>query len=287
MNDLRLLTIDERTDMYKNNFSNIFNVGRTHEKVRNIYNINNNKKPNPNKLIVLESYDSIKKALNNNIRFDYFILCPELAFTTEAQSIVEDMYSLCKEGYMISKKVFDYIADKNSSFGVLAVVKFPLKELSSVKLKPNMSVVILDGLEVQGNVGTIIRSCDGADVDLVILTNKRIRMSHPKFIRSSMGTCLNVPIVVDEMDNVIKWLDSNDFTIYLTDTRAEIGYDEPSYMGRAAIVAGSEKYGIMKAWYKARKTDLIKLPMLGQADSLNVGVSTSIIIYEVLKNQMK
>lgn len=287
MNDLRLLTVDERNDLYKNNFSSLYNVGRTHDKVRNIFNINNNKKPNPNRLIILESYDSIKKALKNSIRFEYFVLCPELAITTEAQSVVEDMNNLCKEGYIVSKKVFDYIADKNNSFGVLAVVKFPVKELSNIKLRPNMNVVILDGLEVQGNVGTIIRSCDGADVDLVIMTNKRIRISHPKFIRSSMGTCLNVPIVIDEMDNVIKWLNDNDFTIFLTDTRAEMGYDDPSYMGRTAIVAGSEKYGIMKAWYEAENSELINLPMLGQADSLNVGVSTSIIIYEVLRKRMK
>lgn len=281
--DLREYNLEEKEQFYKN--FGLFNIGKTHQKARNIYNINNNKKPNPRRLIVLETFDSIRKALDNNIRFDYVIVCPELATTSEAVKVVEEIHSLANEGYVVSKKTYESILDKNSHFGVLAVVVFPNVDLDKFKLRENMRIVILDGLEVQGNIGTIIRTSDGADVDLVILTNKRIRLTHPKFIRASMGTALNVPIAVAEMDEVMSWLNKNNFTVYLTDTRATMNYDEPSYMGRTAIVAGSEKYGIMKAWYDLNSVELVKLPMLGQADSLNVGVATSIMIYEVLRKQ--
>lgn len=281
--DLRTLELEDREHFYKE--LGLFNVGKSHDKVRNVYNINNNKKPNPNRYIVLETYDSIKKALENHIRFDYFIVCPELAVTSEAVKVVNGINDLTKEGYIVSKKTYESVLDKNSHFGVLAVVKFPAVNLDKVKLREDMRIVILDGLEVQGNIGTIIRTADGADVDLVILTNKRIRITHPKFIRASMGTVLNVPIAIAEMDDVMDWLNRNDFTVYLTDTRAEMSYTDPSYIGRTAIVAGSEKYGIMKAWYDVKNVELIKLPMLGKGDSLNVGVATSIMIYEVLRKQ--
>ncbi len=277
--ELKRLPLEEREQFYKK--FGLYNIGKTHQKARNVFNINNNKKPNPNRLIVLETYDSIQKALDNGIFFDYIVVCPELAVTSEAVKVVEGVNRLTKEGYVVSKKTYESILDKNSTFGVLAVVKFPALELGDVKLKEDMRIVILDGLEVQGNVGTIVRTADGAAVDLVILTNKRIRITHPKFIRASMGTVLNVPIAIAEMGDVFEWLNKNNITVYLTDTSADKSYDELDYAGRTAVVAGSEKYGIMKAWYELDQVELVKLPMLGQADSLNVGVATSIMIYEV------
>jgi len=236
-------------------------------------------------LTVLESYEVIRKGLINNVRFEYLIICPEEIYTSEAQTLIAQILDKCEKGYIVSKKTFESIVEKKNSLGILAVVKFPLVPLEKVKVFDDMKILVLDALEIQGNIGTIIRSADGAGIDLVILTNKRIRISHPKFIKSSMGTCLRVPIVVDDMDKVIKWLGDNDVNVYLTDTRAELNYFEASYVGKIAVVAGSEKYGIMKAWYDAKNVELIKIPMLGDADSLNVGVSTSIIIYEVLNKK--
>ncbi|QVK21360.1 hypothetical protein KHQ82_03290 [Mycoplasmatota bacterium] len=285
MIDIRDYSLEEKEKHYKEKYDFIYNVGRTHKVIRNIFNINNNKKPNPHNFIVLESYEVIRKAILNNVRFEYLVVCPEEAYTPEAQKIVDEVLSLCKEGYVVSKKTFESIMEKKNSFGVIVVAKFPLVNLDDFKIKENMKIVVLDGLEIQGNVGTIIRSADGAGVDLVILTNKRIRISHPKFIKSSMGTCLNIPIVVGEMSEVLKWLSKNNFNIYLTDTRAKKNYFEDNYEGNVAIVAGSERYGIMKKWYEAENVKLVKIPMLGQADSLNVGVATSIIIYEVLNKK--
>ncbi|XMB67724.1 TrmH family RNA methyltransferase [Mycoplasmatota bacterium zrk1] len=285
MIDIRDYSLEEKENHYKEKYKYIYNVGRTHKVIRNIFNINNNKKPNPHNFIVLESYEVIRKAILNNVRFEYLVVCPEEAYTPEAQKIVDEVLTLCKEGYVVSKKTFESIMEKKNSFGVIVVAKFPLVNLDDFKIKENMKIVVLDGLEIQGNVGTIIRSADGAGVDLVILTNKRIRISHPKFIKSSMGTCLNIPIVVGEMSEVHKWLSKNNFNIYLTDTRAKKNYFEDNYEGNVAIVAGSERYGIMKKWYEAENVKLVKIPMLGQADSLNVGVATSIIIYEVLNKK--
>lgn len=259
---------------------NLMNIGKTHQKVRNIYNINNNRKPNPNNWVVLASYDSIKKALNQNLKVDYFVVCPELATSSEVKPVLESLSKKTKEGYLVSKKTYEYFIDKHETFGIMALVKFPILSLEDVTLKKDMRIVIMDGVEVQGNAGTIIRSADGAGVDLAIFTNKRIRLTHPKFIRSSMGTCFYVPLVVAEMEEVISWLEKHDVNIYLTDTRANQSYNQVEYSGRVAIVAGSEKYGIMKRWYDAKNVTLIKLPMLGYADSLNVGVSTSIIMYQ-------
>ena len=100
-----------------------------------------------------------------------------------------------------------------------------------------------------------------------------------------MGTVLGVKIIVAEMNDTIEWFERNNFTIYLTDTRADKLYSDIDYARRSALIAGSERYGIMKEWYDSDSTEMIKIPMLGQADSLNVGVSTSIIIYEMIRSK--
>jgi RNA methyltransferase, TrmH family len=256
-------------------------IGRTHELVRNIYNINNNRKPNPHKWVVLSSYDSIQKAIKAKLKVDYFLYCQELAKASEIPGLLDQLDSV--KGYVISQKVYETIIDKEETkFGLMVVATFPVLTLEQLPIKDSMRVVILDGLEVQGNVGTIIRSADGAGMDAVILTNKRIRLTHPKFMRASMGTALFVPIVQADVAETLYWLQKHGFTMIVTDTSANANYSDIDYQGNIAIVAGSEKYGISKEFYQYSNTTLIKIPMLGEADSLNVGVATSIVIYQSL-----
>jgi TrmH family RNA methyltransferase len=254
-------------------------IGRTHALVRNVYNINNNRKPNPHKWVALSSYDSIQKAIKAKLKIDYFLYCQELASATEIPQLLEQLDQ--SKGYLISQKTYETIIDKEETkFGIMVIAEFPIKTLDQLSIADNMRVVILDGLEVQGNVGTIIRSCDGAGIDAVILTNKRIRITHPKFMRASMGTSLFVPIVQAEVDETMYWLQKYGFTLYLTDTSANANYNEVDYEGNIAILAGSEKFGVTKDFYQYSNVSLIKIPMRGEADSLNVGVATSIVIYQ-------
>ncbi len=256
-------------------------IGRTHELVRNIFNINNNRKPNPHRWVVLSSYDSIQKALKANLKMDYFLYCQEVAKASEIPTLLDALDHV--KGYVISQKVYETIIDKEETkFGLMVVAAFPVLTLEQLVIKDNMRLVILDGLEVQGNVGTIIRSADGAAIDAVILTNKRIRLTHPKFMRASMGTALFVPIVQAEVAEALYWLRKHGFTLMVTDTSANANYNEVDYSGNIAIISGSEKYGISKEFYQYPDITLIKIPMLGEADSLNVGVSTSIVIYQSL-----
>ena len=256
-------------------------IGRTHELVRNIYNINNNRKPNPNRWVVLSSYDSIQKAIKANLKMDYFLYCQEVSKASEIPALLDQLDHV--KGYLISQKVYETIIDKEETkFGVMVVAAFPVLTLEQLPIKDSMRIVVLDGLEVQGNVGTIIRSADGAGIDAVILTNKRIRLTHPKFMRASMGTALFVPIVQAEIAETMYWLQKHGFTMILTDTSANMNYYDVEYDGNIAIVAGSEKFGVSKELYQYSNITLVKIPMLGEADSLNVGVSTSIVIYQSL-----
>lgn len=264
---------------FQEQFPTLRFAGRSNAIVKEIRNINNNTKPNPKKLIVLEGIWGVNFVLKYDIKVEYIVVCPEELTTPEAQSLMQAVYAKCGRGYLVGSKVFELIKEKENSAGLITICHFPQHTLDDIPLKDEMLVAVLDGLEIQGNVGTITRSCDAAGVDLIILTNKRIRVTHPKLIKSSMGACLKIPMVTAEMQDAIAWLDHNGFHTFLTDTRAEENYFNADYTGRTAIVAGSERYGIARAWYEAERR-LIKIPMLGDCDSLNVGISTTIILYE-------
>ncbi|HAG42767.1 MAG TPA: hypothetical protein DCL31_04545 [Clostridium sp.] len=100
-----------------------------------------------------------------------------------------------------------------------------------------------------------------------------------------MGSCFKVPIVESNFDEIKNWLVKKNFKTIITDTDADTDYYDLDYKGRVAIIMGSEKYGVSEDWYKTEYTG-VSIPMLGDCDSLNVGVASTIILYEAsLKNK--
>jgi tRNA G18 (ribose-2'-O)-methylase SpoU len=141
-------------------------------------------------------------------------------------------------------------------------------------------VLVADGLEIPGNVGTLIRTLDACEADCLVLTNRKTRLTHPKVIRASQGTILTVPTIEFEaVEAAADWLDRLRFTVLLADTDDAVNYRQADYSGRTALVVGSERYGVAKPWYE-RGYGRVAVPMLGSGDSLNVSVSASILLYE-------
>jgi len=126
-----------------------------------------------------------------------------------------------------------------------------------------------------------MRTCDGAGAAALFLCNKKVRLTNPKYIKGSMGAAFTVPYYeFEDASDCADWLRAKGFDIYLADTRAEKKYYEYEYKNRSALIVGSEKYGISREWY-APDAKLLSVPMNGSCDSLNVGVASSIILYEM------
>jgi len=276
---------EERFNYFSNKYKGrIEFAGPQHGKVKQIQGIINNTKPNPHKLFVVEGIWAHEKAKQYNLEIDAFIFCPECVFSKEAEKIVDEFIQKAAVSYIVSKKVFLKISERENPDGLMAICKLPHFTLNDIELKENNLIVILDGLEIPGNIGTIIRSVDGVDGDGVILCNRKARLTHPKLIKSSQGSNFTIPIVEGEVNDIIQWLKDNNFKIYLTDTRAEKEYYEHNYSGRVAIVAGSERYGMSREWYDT-ECNLISIPMYGDCDSLNVAIATTIVLYEASLKQ--
>ncbi len=234
----------------------------------------------PERLFICEGLWAVTKLIKYNIKTVYFFFSPEMIKTEEEKSLVGQMTAYSQNTFSISQKVCSKISDRDGADGFFIIAELPKYNLSDIELKENMTAIILDGQEQPGNVGAIVRSLDGAGGDFAIMTNQRVKLTHSRLIRSSLGAVFTMPIVESDMEKVIAWLSENNFKIVLTDLSATESYYNVDYSGRVTIVAGNEFNGISAKWRTLPNSIPIIIPMLGDCESLNVGFASTLVAYE-------
>tara|TARA_S200000501_G_scaffold306322_1_gene294938 strand:- start:215 stop:1003 length:789 start_codon:yes stop_codon:yes gene_type:complete len=179
----------------------------------------------------------------------------------------------------VNNNIYSKISFRKSTEGIVGIVFQKDQNFKLDESKINLALV-LDGIEKPGNIGAILRSCDSADVDLIILNNEKCDLYNPNLIRSSLGSIFSLKIVSMKSDDTLDFLKDNKFKIYATSLSSKNSIEKIKFSNSSAIVLGSESSGISKFWLD-KSDKLIKIPMLGLVDSLNVSVSAAITLYEV------
>lgn len=254
-------------------------VGAKANEVKRVSDIYNNKKGNRDLLVPVEGLWANGFVTQYYLEVAYILVAVEDIKTPDAFSMMEALCDRAKQVFLVSTKTLSSVSESGNPAGLITVCHFPKADLNQFLHKKNNLIVIMDGLEIPGNVGTITRSADGTDVDGIIITNRKTRLTHPKFIRSSQGSCFKVPIAEASFEDTVAFLKKHQFRIMLTDTRASKPYYEADYSGNVAIIMGSERYGISRAFYDL-PYEAIHIPMFGDCDSLNVGIAATVILYE-------
>ena len=262
-------------------------IGVDNGVIKRIRGVANNTKPNPERLFVAEGIWMNTHIISEGTEVVYLVVCPQYVYTPEAREAVRVLAERTPNRFVVSAKTFDKIAEKDKPDGVLTLAKLPSYDIADFKVDNRGIVLVIDGVEIPGNIGTMLRVADGAGVDAVFLCNRKARLTHPKLIHSSMLAVLTVPVFeFDSVDACADWLHDKGFTIYLADSRADKMYYELPYGTRTAFVLGSERYGIAREWY-TKTPSLVAIPMLGKCDSLNVGVAATVLLYEAsIKNKI-
>lgn len=202
-----------------------------------------------------------------------------------------EVVSYFREGIEVSSKVYEKIAYRGSTEGIVAVFKAKTLSLNDLHLKKNPLIVVLESVEKPGNLGAILRSADASGVDAVIVCDPLTDLYNPNLIRSSIGACFTVPVVACTSQECIAFLKDGKangtgsaiqiLTAQLQDS--ELYYDTDMKKG-TAIIMGTESTGLTQQWRTAADAH-IRIPMLGQLDSLNVSVSAAILMYEAVRQR--
>ena len=259
-------------------------AGMQNPRIKQYLAVKQNTKSNPENLACLEGLWELSTALEADLEFRGFFVCPELLRGDAGRHLAEKLIGAGVHAYLVSEKVMRRIADRDEPDGLAAIVQLRRFGWHDLTLRDYNRVVVLDGLEIPGNVGTIIRCADSTGADGVVITNRRTRVSHPRLIHSSMGSSFRLPLIEAHVSEAVAWFKQHGFMIVTTDTDAPLSYRRADYQRRVAVVMGSERYGIVREWYEAQDYS-VAIPMRGNVDSLNVGNAAVLMLYEMFYQQ--
>jgi TrmH family RNA methyltransferase len=189
--------------------------------------------------------------------------------------------------YTVSSQVYEKIAYRGTTEGIIAIVKtrhLSLNELSSKSATQSPLYVVLESVEKPGNLGAILRSADAAGVTAVIVCDPLTDLYNPNLIRSSIGAVFTVPVVACTSEACISFLKENGVQILTAQLQDSHLYYDQDMTQPTAIVMGTEATGLTSQWREAADAH-IRIPMLGRLDSLNVSVSAAILMYEAIRQR--
>lgn len=255
-------------------------------------------------LFVVEGQRELMHCVNNGYRIHSIFFCPEILGAESHPGLQRsnsdvDAYALLEQAdtlYEVSGKVYEKMAYRGGTEGVIAVVRTREQRLS--QLEDGLQVgasrgvgeshapfyVVLEGVEKPGNLGAILRSADAAAADAVIICDPRTDLYNPNLIRSSIGAVFTVPCVTCTSAECIAFLKRNGIQILTAQLQDSLPYYSMDMRRATAIVMGTEAVGLTQPWREAADAH-IRIPMCGKLDSLNVSVSTAILMFEVVRQR--
>jgi len=188
------------------------------------------------------------------------------------------------EAIEVAANVMEKLAYGERHEGIVAVARIPSLALNDLKLSPQPLVVVLESLEKPGNLGAILRTCDGVGVEAVLVCDPQTDIYNPNVIRASTGAVFNIPVAGAAAEEVLAFLKAKRIKICASTPVAQKLYTQVNLKGAWAVVLGSEDKGLSDFWLGAAEAT-VKIPMKGRADSLNVSIAAAVILYEALRQR--
>ncbi len=227
-------------------------------------------------LIVVEGKREIELAISAGNQIESLFYCE--ALSKQVSTIPATNY------FEISKDVFNKIAYRENSDGLVALIKPKFLELQDLILSANPLLLVLESVEKPGNLGAMLRTADAANIDALIVCNTHTDIYNPNAIRSSVGCVFSVQIVACSSEELHHWLRQNEIYSFAAALTARKFYHEIDLNKPCAIIMGTEATGLSDFWLK-NASDQIKIPMQGKIDSLNVSNAAAVLIFEAKRQR--
>ncbi|MGV4461076.1 TrmH family RNA methyltransferase [Ornithobacterium rhinotracheale] len=231
-------------------------------------------------LLVAEGVQENLLALQNGFEAESFFVCPDFFSDEELKQKLPE-----NQIFEITQEIFEKIAYRKTTGGILGVYKQKLNDLQDLKHIENPLIVVLEQVEKPGNLGAILRSADAAGADAVVVCDERVDFFNPNVVRSSVGTVFTNKIIYANAQDFVKFCREQKIQILATflrdDTRDLFACQMKA---GTALIFGTESTGLSHFWLKD-VTHTIKIPMNGKVDSLNVSNAVAICLYEAVRQR--
>lgn len=228
-------------------------------------------------LMVVEGRRELEHCLEAGHSVRTLYICPELAG--------DAFGNLDAERVEVTTEVYDRMAYRGGTEGVLAVVEPRMLTLDDLTLGEAPLLVVLESVEKPGNLGAVLRSADAAAADAVIVCDPLTDLYNPNLIRSSIGAVFTVPVVACTTEECIAFLKARGITILTAQLQDSRPYYATDMKRPTALVMGTEATGLTQPWRDAADAHIL-IPMRGRLDSLNVSVSAAILLFEAVRQRL-
>ncbi|MDP1581155.1 MAG: RNA methyltransferase [Candidatus Didemnitutus sp.] len=235
-------------------------------------------------LFLIEGYREVRRALEKNIKLQDLYFCADWFLGENERTLMDQAVAAGAQLTELSKEAFAKVSYRDRPDGLLAVAPQWKRALEELTLSTAPLLLVVESIEKPGNLGTILRSADAAGAEAVIVCDAVTDIFNPNVVRSSTGVLFSVPIVIADSATVHAWLQERGVQIVATTPATPLLYTQADLRGPLAIVMGSEQYGLSEFWLK-HSNALVRIPMAGQADSLNVAMATIITLFEAVRQR--
>lgn len=226
---------------------------------------------------LIEGMREIELAIKGNYEIETILFLPELVSNNQITKLTDNPIEITKE-------VYQKLAYRDTTEGILAVAKTKSLQLADLKLSENSLILVMEAIEKPGNIGAVLRTCDAAKIDAVIIANPKTDLYNPNIVRSSVGCLFTNQIATGSTEEVIDYLIQKNINFYSATLQNSTSYHTQNYTLPTALVVGTEASGLSELWRK-KATQNIIIPMQGEIDSMNVSVAAAILIFEAKRQR--
>jgi TrmH family RNA methyltransferase len=226
-------------------------------------------------VFAVEGIQENERALKYSFKPIHYFICDSI-FTGNLPSTYES----------ISHKIYDKVAYRGSSEGIIGIYSNEAKHLNQYTPKENAAIIIIESVEKPGNLGAILRSCEAFGIDALIITDTKVDIYNPNVIRSSVGCLFGMTIFQSDNETTLQFLEENNFQIFTTNMHQNAKeISKNNFTKKSALIFGTEHSGLTDFWFKTGENIII--PMRGSIDSLNLSNAVAISCYEILRQKNK
>jgi len=228
---------------------------------------------------LIEGKREIELAIKGNYEIESILFLPELVSEAELAALSPRIQLI-----EITKEVYQKLAYRDTTEGILAVAKTKPLRLQDLQLSQNPLILVAEAPEKPGNIGALLRTADAANLDAVIIANPKSDLYNPNIVRSSVGGLFTNQIATGSTQEIISFLQQKKINFYCATLQNSTPYHTQNYTNPTALVVGTEATGLTDAW-RAAATQNIIIPMQGEIDSMNVSVAAAILIFEAKRQR--
>ena len=256
---------------------------KDNEIIKNIRKLKEKKYRDLENSYIIEGIKLVKEAIAEHANIKQIVMCEDYADNVELDK--DTLYDLAKNNLIyVTRNIINSITDVKTPQGIIAVIE---KNNSQVALDYSQDIILaLDGVQDPGNLGTIIRTVDSANLNQIILSKNSADPYNPKVVRSTMGAIFRVNIIeVEDLEEELKKAQNYEFKVMVTALDAKNNIYRTDY-NKKVIVIGNEANGVSKEVQEMADEKVI-IPMLGKTESLNASVAAGVMIYEYVRRKVE